>query len=418
MILRRRQKYIYLLVALTAQLFAHSSLAATTQTPHITSISGAWLELGKSEHPSEQLMNDLAKMIQADPHNYQAHFLLAVCYQRMGLPDESLPELKLAVQYGPDDPAPILGLIREAAELGQIDLASQVASIAYSKFPNNPETAFWQANFVFQKGNHLREANALFNKVVRSGMTIPNLKLSLAQLRFAEKKYDEALRLDNEQLVQTPNMPAACLLKGNIFMMRSDYQNAFLPLKKAYAKLVFTPGVAREYCESAFWTGHYQESLEPAIVRIAIAAAKGEEDKTIETLFKQAAQRVPREKVEEIVNASSNKLDTFTRFKQVTKLHRVIAQCLSSIGMHTLAVQEYQRGLKADHDDPALNFLLARELELYCGQYDQALAYYKKARQERVDVPDIDLYIEHLQTRIRARQDDLAWQIKDWLHGN
>jgi tetratricopeptide (TPR) repeat protein len=363
-------------------------------------------------------MNDLAKMIQKDPENYQAHFLLAICYQRMGLPDESLPELKLAVQNGPEDPAPILGLIREASQLGQSDLASQVASIAYVRFPDNPEVQFWQANFVLQKGNRLGEANLLFNKIIRSGVKIPDLKLSLAQLRYAQKKYDQALKLVNEQLAETPSLASANLLKGNIYMMRSDYQNAYAPLQKAYGRLVFTRGVAKAYAEACFWTGNYEQTLEPAIVRIALAAVKGEQDKTIETIFKQAVRRVPRDKVEAIVNACSNKLDTFSKFRQASTFHRMLAQCLSSVGMHTLAVAQFQLGLKSAPDDPVLNFLLARELELYCGKYEQALDYYKKARLEKVDEKDIDLYIEHLQTRIRARQDDLAWQIKDWLHGN
>jgi tetratricopeptide (TPR) repeat protein len=342
-------------------------------------------------------MNDLAAMAQKDPHNYQAHFLLAICYQRMGLPDESLPELKLAVDNGPNDPAPILGLIREASQLGQSDLAQRVANIAYAKFPDNPEASFWQANFMLQGGNHLAEANKLFDKILRQGIQIPNLKLSLAQLRFAEKKYDEALSLANEQLVQTPKLAGAWLLKGRIYMLRSDYQNAYVPLKIAYQKLVFTPGVARSYAESAFWTGHYEETLEPAMVRIALASVKGEQDKTIE---------------------ASNKMDTFRKFKEADRFHFELGMCLSSIGMHKLATAEFERGLKINPADPNLNFLMARELELYCGQYDQALAYYRKARLEHVEVPDIDLYIEHLQTRIRARQDDLAWQIKDWLHGN
>jgi tetratricopeptide (TPR) repeat protein len=418
MIFRRRQKYICLLVAMTCQLGSYSSIAATTQSPHVTNVEGAWKELAKSEQPSEQLMNDLAKMIQTNPENYQAHFLLAICYQRMGLPDESLPELKLAVQNGPNDPAPILGLIREAAQLGQSDLAAQVATIAFNRFPENPEVQFWQANFALQTGNRLAEADKLFNKIIKKGVKIPDLKLSLAQLRYAQKKYGEALSLANEQLAETPLLPAANLLKGNIYMMRSDYQNAYLPLKRAYAKLVFTRGVAKAYAEACFWTGHYQETLEPAIVRIALAAVKGEEDKTIETIFKQAARRVPKETVEKIVNVSSNKLDSFSKFHQASTFHRMLAQCLSSVGMHSLAVTEFQRGLSTAPEDPVLNFLLARELELYCGKYDQALEHYKKARLANVDEKDIDLYIEHLQTRIRARQDDLAWQLKDWLRGN
>ena len=247
---------------------------------------------------------------------------------------------------------------------------------------------------------------------------MPHLKLSLAQLRFAERKYDEALSLAAEQLAESPNTPGAWLIAGDVYMLRSDYQNAYAPLKQAYSRLVFSPGLARAYAESSFWTGHYAETLEPAIVQMALVSTKTREDKTTEMIFKQAAIKVPRDKLESIVNASSEKLDTFRRYVPDPAFHRVLGQLLSSLGMHKLALTEYERELKRDPDDGTTNFLMGKELELYFGKYDQALACYQKARLQKVQVENIDLYVEHLKARIRARQSDIAWQIKDWLYGN
>ena len=165
-----RKKTALVIVAVFLSWGMPMTALASAPPPVSPALDAAMKELAKTEQPSEKLMTDLATLTQKEPQNYQAHFLLAICYQRIGLPDQALPELKLASQYGPNDPAPILGLIREAVHLGQRDLAMQIASVAYQKFPTNPEVAFWQANFVLQRGNRLAEANALFDKVVRSGM--------------------------------------------------------------------------------------------------------------------------------------------------------------------------------------------------------------------------------------------------------
>lgn len=381
-------------------------------------IDDAWKEMATSPQPSERLMNELATLAKKDPTNYQAHYLLAQCYQRIGLPEESLAELKLASQYGPNDPAPIVNLIREAAHLGQRDLAAQVSIIAYQKFPHNPEVQFWQGNFMLQRVNRLRDAEILFGKAMKSGQHIPGMKLSLATLRMAQGRDAEALHLANEQLKETPNAPGVRLLQGEIYMRRKDYNSAYPFLKDAYKKLVFSPNLARSYAQAAFWTGHYEDAMEPAIVEMALSSTRDRDDRSMERLFKEAALRVPKNKVREIVQQSSKTLDSYGHYLRDPSFHRTTAECLSEIGMHDLAATEYERCLQRDPSDAVARFLHGRELELYLGRYDEALADYQSAKRKYAPVDNIDLYIEHLEARIRSRQNDIAWQLKDWLRGN
>ncbi len=382
-------------------------------------VKAAWKQLSERPQPTEKLMNDLAAAIQKSPQNYQAHYLLGICYQRMGLPDQAISELKLAVQYGPNDAKPMINLIRQAVDAGQLDLAGQVADIAIARFPNNPEIAFWQGNFMMLKNHKLGEAERLFEEVQKSHVVIPNLSLSLATLRFAQKRLDESLALAKQQKLLTPDAPGANLLLGQIYFAKRNYNRAYQFLKPAYNSLVFSPNLARSYMQAAYWTGHYEDCIEPAIVQMALSSTKSIDDENSKQIFRLAASRVPRSRVEEIVKNASATLDTFAHhLPDPAAFHRTLAESLSSIGLHELSASEYKKCLKGDSSDGIADFLLAKELELYCGRYDEALEYYALARQHGVPVSNIDLYIEHLKARINSRGGDMAWQLKDYLHGH
>ena len=396
----------------------NSSTNAGANTPETNKFTeDAWQQLAAKPQPTEKLMNKLAAAIQKEKQNYQAHYLLGICYQRMGLPDEAIAEFKLAVQYGPNAADPMIRLIRQAVDAGQIDLASQVADIAIGRFPNNPEIGFWQGNFMMLKMHKLPEADMLFERVRKSKVFIPNLNLSLATLRLAQNRVDDALALAKYQLMLTPQAPGANLIIGQIYFRKRDYTRAYRFLKPAYESLVFTPKLAQAYMQAAYWTGHFQDCLEPAIVQMALSSTKNNDDPNAKQIFHDASMRVPKAKVKEIVTNSSATLDSFGRhLPDPASFHRTLAESLSTIGLHDLAAHEYERCLKGDPTDGAADFLLARELELYLGKYDEALEYYLLAQQHNAPVHNIDLYIEHLKSRMNCRNADLAWQLKDYLH--
>lgn len=402
-------------LVLTAALLCQPATCLAVQTSD-NFIEDAYKQLNSSTHPTESLMNDLALVVQKDPHNYQAHFFLGTCYFRLGLPDQATAEFRLAAQYGPNDPAPLIRLIHQAVENGQTELAREVASVGIGRFPSNPELSFWEANFVLLKENKLKEADKLFSQASQSKTPIPNLDISIATLRLAQGRLDDAYYLARRQLALTPDAAGAFLLIGDIHYRRKEFLAAYPWLQRAYGRIIFSPNLARKYMQVAYWTGHYEQALEPAIVQMALSSSKEFDDTNCTDIFVAAAKHVPKERVSEIVKTSSLTLDQNARYLQDPSFHRGLGECLSKLGMHDLAQSEFQRCLKRNPGDGLANFLLARELELYRGDYDQALHYYNAAKLVGAPVNNIDLYIAHLQSRLESRHEDLAWQLKDWLH--
>jgi tetratricopeptide (TPR) repeat protein len=400
---------------LTATLFCQTIAGLALQTSD-NFINDAYKQLNSSTHPTETLMNELAEVVQKDPHNYQAHFFLGTCYYRLGLPDQAMAEFRLAAQYGPNDPAPLIKLINQAVENGQTELAREVASVGIGRFPSNPELSFWQANFVLLKENKLEEADKLFTQASQSKIQIPNLDISIATLRLAQGRLDDAYYLARKQLVQTPEAAGAFLVIGDIHYRRKEFISAYPWLKKAYGRIIFTPNLARKYMQTAYWTGHYEQALEPAIVQMALSSSKEFDDINCNNIFIDSAKHVPKERLAEIVKTSSLTLDQNARYLQDPSFHRGLGECLSKLGMHDLAETEFSRCIKRNPSDGLATYLLAKELELYRCDYEQALKYYKTAKLLGAPVNDIDLYIAHLQSRLETRHQDMAWQLKDWLH--
>ena len=402
-----------LLIATT--LLCQISAAQALQTSD-NFLDDAYKQLNSTSHPTESLMNQLAEVVQKDPHNYQAHFFLGTCYYRLGLPDQAIGEFRLAAQYGPNDPAPLIKLIHQAVENGQTELAREVAGVGIGRFPSNPELSFWEANFVLLKENKLNDAEKLFAQAAQSKTPIPNLDISIATLRLAQGNFDQAYYLARRQLAKTPDAAGAFLIIGDIHYRRKEFLAAYPWLKKAYGRIIFAPNLARKYMQTAYWTGHYEQALEPAIVQMALASSKEFDDVYSTETFVNAAKHVPKERVAEIVKTASVSLDQNARYLQDPSFHRGLGECLSKLGMHDLAESELSLCIKRNPLDGLSMFLLARELELYRGNYEAALKYYQQAKVLGAPVKDIDLYIAHLQSRLEARHEDLAWQLKDWLH--
>jgi tetratricopeptide (TPR) repeat protein len=363
-------------------------------------------------------MNDLAVLSRESPTKPQPHYLLAICYIRLGLTEEALPELREAIKYSANDPKPTVKLIGELIKIGRSDEAAELTSLAHQKFPTNNEISFWQANLLLR--NHYRNAEVefLLNQISLAEPNFPGLKLSLAKLRANQSRFPEALKLAQAQLLETPHWVDAQLFEGMLYMHMRDYNRGYPDLKNAYNKLVFAPSLASSFAQAAYWTGHYEEMIEPAIVAMSMTTDRFTEKFALERQFEDALKKIPTSVTRAIIRKASDRLDQFSSKLHGPSFHRTLAKCLADAGMHDLAITELRHCVQLDSNDALAYFALAKELEVYSARYDEALACYRKAKILAPSIENLDMLIDRLQERITSRQSDLAWCLKDWVHGH
>ena len=375
-------------------------------------------ELQQNKMPTPELTEQLGQFLEKNPANYQAHLLMGNCYERLGLYDQALAELELATKYGPDDPAPISELIRQQMTLGRTKSTPSLLQQAQKRFPGDPGITFLSGNWLLSSSHDVPGAEKLFRSAAETGARVPGLNLSLAQIAMGKNEFEEAIKECDEELKIEPGAPEALLIKGMALAQSVQFAAALPPLKAVWAlsEYKLRPGLARAYAQAAYWNGKFEEAIEPAILQLAIDGKK--EDSAMENLLAQCLRRAPRANAQEAVAAATNSLDHNATIFKDGSFHRKVAQVLARVGMDRQAVEEYGACLRRNNDDGYALVGLAREFETNFPEYRFALALYQRVQRFHPEIINVDNAIARLEERIRDRETDLAWRLKDWLRGS
>jgi tetratricopeptide (TPR) repeat protein len=406
--------------SLTAIIFALlpglTALAVSVADPVLQQLRS---ELKNNKRPSQELTDQLGQFLEKNPTNYQAHLLMGDYYDRLGLYDQAIGELRLAIQYGPDDPAPISRLIRLQMTLGRNETTPALLQQAEQRFPGDPGISYLRGDWLLFKTHDGRTAEMLFHRAASSGAKIPGLHLSLAQVALAKKDYAEAIKECNEELKQEPDATAAQLAKGLALAKTGQFVAALAPLQAAYslAQYKLRPDLARTYALAAYWNGKFEDAIEPSILQLALTSdiSPANDDDLTKRHLAECLRRVPRQRAESWVAATTANIDRNPKIFKDGSFHRTVADVLAQVGMHRQAVAEYQACLKRNPEDANALIGVAKEFETNFPDYKFALVLYQRARLLRPDMVGIDNLITRLDERIAERDNDLAAGVKEWL---
>jgi tetratricopeptide (TPR) repeat protein len=399
---------------------ALAALAVSFSDPLLQTLGN---ELKGQKRPPPDLTNRLGQFLEKNPSNYQAHLLMGDCYVRLGLYDQALAEFKLATQYGPDDPAPISQLIRQQMTVGQNQSTPALLLAAEARFPDDPVIAYLRGNWLLLQRHNVEGAEKLFAKAAAKKAKVPGLHLAMAQVAMARGDYEQAVKQCDEELQLEPDAPEAQLIKGLALSRLRQYVAALAPLKAVYSLTEYKlrPDLARSYAQAAYWNGKFEDAIEPAILQIARttnAGTNSKDDTLTKNLLAECLRQLPRDTAEMRVTATTNDVDRNASIFKDGSFHRVVGDVLSKVGMDRQALVEYESCLKRNTQDAYALLGAGREFETNFPDYQFALTLYQRARLFRPDIPGIDDLITRLEERIADRDKDLAWRMKDWLHGS
>jgi tetratricopeptide (TPR) repeat protein len=405
-----------LVTALLISLGLNSTASAiTTADPFLKKVDE---QLQSSKAPSESLVSELGSFVQKNPSSYQGHFLLGTCYDRLGLLDQSVNEFKLATQYSHNDSEPILELIREQMALKQDMTVLKLLKIAEAQYPYDPKVAYWEGNFQLFTKKDPKQAQLFYDRALKgASKPIPGLHLGMAEVALSENHTSKAIEEATKELELQPNTPMAILVAGMAFAKSGLMGVAYNPLRATYKDNKARPEVARLFAQSAYWNGDYAGAIEPAIVQMALSSDHdpNHDDLPMKRLLVQCLRKVPRKFGQGLVLETSQNLDNNPKVFQDPAFHRTLGDALSEVGLHQMAVFQYNLCLMRNPGDANAWFKLGKEYDIYNQDYPYALVCYEKAKASQRAFPQIENYLERLQDRMAMRDNDLSWRIKDWL---
>lgn len=287
---------------------------------------------------SDNLLSRIEHALEANPSNNVAHTALALCYDRLGLPDLANREFEIGSTDAPDDPTALLKLIRTKVHQGENKSATALLKLAYRKFPKNAEIMFWYGNYL-RSCDKNSEASELFARAKTTNQTILGLGSALAETSLERGLFEEAIRDSDQDLKLDKSFPLANELKATALASLCRYDQAIKLFSVAYAQAPFRPGLSEKYAYACYWNGLYRQALEPALVSLALSSYSAANNLPAKTLLLEIIPRLPKTTAAQIITGANHKMD---RAFRAANYHTAVGDVLDVVGMHDQAIEQYQ----------------------------------------------------------------------------
>jgi tetratricopeptide (TPR) repeat protein len=361
--------------------------------------------------PDEETLKLIEQSLENDPHNASAHLTLALCYDRMGLPDLAAQEYLHSVESEPNDAKALLEIIRGELKDGHTYTAMKLLQATSKKFANDADVLFWKANYLVSM-QHSTEAAKMLANVLSKKTNVLGVASALAELELDHRRYGDALNLANRELENDANYWLAYSIKGMALAGLQKYDQAIPPLQRAFTERPFKSKAAITYAQCASWMGDYKTALDPALVYVALESSWRSNNLQQKELLVHILRRLPQDFVAERLAYWGPKFDNILNN---AAFHFLMGDVLDSVDMHAVAIDEYKAGLKMQPNFARAIFHLGKDLELDKRQYKAALDCYERAHTLAPDDKEMTVYWTRLQGRLPVQQSDMAWQLRDWL---
>jgi tetratricopeptide (TPR) repeat protein len=369
---------------------------------------------------SKDSQDRLEQVLQADPGNAEAHILLAFGDVNLCLYDLAREQCQQLVASAPSA-RQITALGNSLLRTNNTRLASMIFQAGAKRFPSDTQLLASYAEAMLKMQDRVAAKSIYEDALARSPKQV-ELRTALAELLLQEKAYPQALKLAEEEIKLRPDYNwRAWQAKGEALVGLRRYPEALRSFHKAYAQAPFALGIARAYGDACFWAGRYTEALEPLLAAVAfdstLANVNGEDDSWTthsNSSLVTAMRRVPPKLVSLKIADLSHRLD---KIIHNAAFHFSVANILDQAGLHKLAIEQYLAGLKIYPDDPRALFALGRDLE-DSGRYLEAEKYYEEIQKKRPGIQKYSEYLTRFKCRMALRQNDLSWQLKDWLRSH
>lgn len=359
---------------------------------------------------SQPVLQFLADAIEKNPKDAELRLLLAKCYDRLGLPELALEQYQETVNFAPNDPKSVLALIKAQIKAGNVYGAGKLIEAAAARFPNFGEVLFWYANLMATR-NQQSEAKALYGLALQKDPNLLGLPSALGELLLAEKRYGDAVRLANQDLRVDPKLYLAVKVKG-LALVGMNFQKEAAPyLKLAFIAAPYKTEIAATFARNCYWNAAYVEALEPALIQLSLTSSFDSFNIENKRLLLNIIKKLPRKFIANTISTVSSRVDGIFRN---AAFHFSLADVLDRADLHDLAIEQYKQGLAMTSYGRGA-FRLAKDLEIYRRDYQSARSYYELASTLSPDDKEVNSYLSQLERRLCRRNQDIAWQTKDWL---
>jgi tetratricopeptide (TPR) repeat protein len=364
--------------------------------------------------PTMDTFDRLEKFIKDDDKNTQAHYVLGLALKKAGYGELSEEQFKLIQQTDPQFTRRVLDEFRTAIDKEDLLAAYEYTAFVRDVDPDNAHLMYLDALLLIGEDRYA-EAAAKLSAAIRHDPALSGASSALGMIHLDKGNFSQAKQMALHDLRANPRHHQGNVVLGRALVGLHQYAEAEQPLKIAYETSGITPGSGRAYADDLIKLGRYQDALAPCLVDLACESKKlplEQSKKVAETIL----PRISSDDISKAINQADAHLKG-TSFEW--RMYETLSDVFDRTGDYRNAAIVRTKGLLLEPNYTRGYFRMGQSLEQChdCGHdnYRNAAKFYEKAYEHEPTNLDYLLSYRRCLERVRNRDNDLAWRLKDWL---
>lgn len=357
-------------------------------------------------------MEDLEKLIAANPKDPRYRYELGLAYERQGFLSLAHDVYQAALAC----PAPPIDMYKHLAEvdlrLHKYDEATSVINSAVKKCPGD-YSVLLTAGHVMQNQRRYADARVMYEKARDLRPDDPDVYAVLADLYNSQGQFKKAVECADRSLKLRPDFDLANYEKAKAMVSLGLFHESLEPLEKTFRQNPLSYANNKLYAQMLAQQKRPTEALKPILALLAVtggtelASWKSGAGGIISGL---GADRV-RPQIEEVEAA----ICRTGHKEQAARVHFALGDVFDKMKQPDRAMAQYERGLSLDPTFARGYLRLAEDLETHRHDLPKALANYEKAYSLNKDDPEIVQRLKNATAEINKRRlNPLLW-VWDWI---
>ena len=370
----------------------------------------------KESTTNEKDLAELSRLVEAQPGNVQANYVLAQYFELKGFEQLAIEALDRAIKSDPNFGSAHYRRCQIYLRMNEQQQALKDADACAKLLAKDGEKLF-QLGLSFDRTGQHERAKQFFALSAKAGRKGEGFGANLAQIRMAHKKFDEALEAVEWDLKTNPDDSRALIIKAEVLSKMGRVEDAVQCYLTAARTAPCEQLAAQTATRQLLTMKRDKEALETALLDLLCMKKQNKDMEASKQVVFDLLQRIPDTDSEKVVLSSSVQVDKSWRCRF---FRLALGDIFDRLGRPTRAIAQYQLGL---HNCPAQIsdtltharglYRLGRDYELHFRNYREALDLYRRASALAPQDEEITRNYVRLSRKIKNRKNDLAWKIKD-----
>lgn len=363
----------------------------------------------------------LVKVVEANPNDIKARFALGNCFESRGYEQLAADEYKRVCQMKKDHPEAHFKLLGILLQTNDIDSAANEIVECEQLFARSGKDLLKLGQLV-QKFGDVELAGDIYEEAVKAERPQIGAGTALARVRIEQGRFEEAIAAADKDLALDRNYGKAHAAKGTALDELNRPKESLREFLCAYQVAPYEKGVATKVADELIREKRYAEAVKPAIISQALATETLNEMDDAKRVLVRLLDKIPEKDSSKIVEEVSDRVkdDPFVLY-----FHLSMGEVYQALGMRDRARRQFEICTRfkdsriKDQNNPSLisraYIKLGQIEERQLGNYDRAASYYREAQKVYPYNPETKDALARLRSREAAKENDLAWDLKESL---